>query len=402
MTMSNPVDPSSPLAFLAAGLAEAEACGLRRRLRSVEPLSARECRVDGHVCLNVSANNYLGLADDPRLKAAAIAWTDRFGVGAGASRLVTGTLPEVLELEQKIAAWKGTESALLVGTGYLANLGAIAAMAEGRADTVVADRLNHASLNAGCRLSGARFRRHRHLDLGHAERLLADAPGARRKILVSDTVFSMDGDLADPAALAALARRQGALLYLDDAHATGVFGERGEGLSGLHADLAMGTFSKAMGSYGAYLAGSREMCGHLVQNCAPFIFSTALPPPVCGAIAAAVDLVQSPEFCEIRNQLRGNALRVASELRALGFEVGPTASPIIPVRFGDAAATVRSSQFLLSRGILAVAIRPPTVPADTARIRLALNAAHTAADLDRLLAAFRDLRKTLETRVDNG
>jgi 8-amino-7-oxononanoate synthase len=356
------------------------------------PLSARECWVDGATCLNFSSNDYLGLSGDPRLKAAAAAWTERLGTGTGASRLVTGTSPEVLALEARIAAWKGTEAALLVGSGYLANLGAIAALADGRGDAIVADRLNHASLNAGCRLAGGRFHRYRHGDLGHADTLLAGSAAARRCLLVSDTVFSMDGDLADVMGLASLARRHGALLYLDEAHATGLFGDRGEGLSGGDADLAMGTFSKAMGSYGAYLAGSREMIDFLVNRCAPFIFSTALPPGVCGAIEAALGLVQTEEFRDRRVRLLENAGRVVGELRNLGLDVGPSASPIIPVRVGDAAAAVECAQFLLSRGILGVAIRPPTVPAGTARIRLSLNAAHTPGDLERLIAACREMR----------
>lgn len=381
-----------PKQFLTAALAEAADAGLKRWLRPVERCSARTCRVEGRICLNFSANDYLALADDSRLKAAAMAWTERFGTGAGASRLVTGTSPAILELEQELATWKGTESALLLGSGFLANLGAIAALADGREDAVLADRLNHASLHAGSRLGGAKLHRYRHLDLGHLAELLAQVAPARRRLVVSDTVFSMDGDLADPAALAALARRHQALLYLDEAHATGVFGERGEGLSGLHADLVMGTFSKAMGGYGAYLAGSRETCEYLVNRCAPFIFSTALPPGVCGAIQAAVALVQTPEFCEIRTRLLVNSRRVASELRNLGFQAGDGASPIIPVMVGEAAAAVRSSQLLLEQGILAVAIRPPTVPAGAARLRLSLNAAHTEADLDHLLAACAKLR----------
>jgi len=388
-------EPCPPTGFLAAELDALEAAGLRRRLRAVARLSARECRADGVACLDFSSNNYLGLADDPRLKAAAAAWTERLGTGAGASRLVTGTSPEVLALEERIAAWKGTEAALLAGSGYLANLGALAALADSRRDAIVADRLNHASLNAGCRLGGAQFRRYRHGDLAHAEALLAASAGNRRRLLASDTVFSMDGDLADAAALAALARRQGALLYVDEAHATGLFGERGEGLCRGHADLAMGTFSKAMGSYGAYLAGSREMIGFLVNRCAPFIYSTALPPAACGAIDAALSLIQTDEFRERRERLREDARRVAGELRGLGLAVGPTASPIIPVLVGDAAAATACARFLLSRGILGVAIRPPTVPVGTARIRLSLNAAHTPDDLARLVDACRVMQPRL-------
>ncbi|MFZ2658494.1 MAG: 8-amino-7-oxononanoate synthase [Victivallales bacterium] len=380
------------LDFISQFLKEAGESGNRRRLRSIVPVSARECIVDGRKCIDFSSNNYLAIADHPRLKEEAVRWTNLYGAGSRASRLVTGTFAPYLELEKKIAAWKGSEAALILGSGFLANLGAISALAD-RNTLVVADKLNHASLNSGVQLSGANFKRYRHLDLKHLEDFLYNDSTSRR-IIISDTVFSMDGDAADVKRLGEIALKHDAILYLDDAHATGVFGDRGEGLAcgAGGAFISMGTFSKALGSYGAYIACSEEMKEYLVNKCSTFIFSTALPPAAYGAIDAAVELVQTREYCEIRRGLLQKSANLAKEIRQLGFDTGSTSTPIIPVIVGDSEKALRISRNLLEKGILAIAIRPPTVPKGTARLRLSVNAAHTDEDISRLLDTLADAK----------
>ncbi|OGV56490.1 MAG: 8-amino-7-oxononanoate synthase [Lentisphaerae bacterium GWF2_50_93] len=371
--------------FISQFLKDAEASGSRRRLRSIIPVSARECIVDGWKCIDFSSNNYLALADHPKLKEEAVRWTKLYGAGSRASRLVTGTFAPYLELENKIAAWKGSEAALILGSGFLANTGVIPALAD-RTSAIFADKLNHASLNAGAQLSGAGFKRYRHLDYKHLGDFI-DNDTSPRRIIISDTVFSMDGDAADVKQLESIAVEHDALLYLDDAHATGIFGDKGEGLAcrAGGAFIAMGTFSKALGSYGAYIACSEEMKEYLVNKCSTFIFSTALPPAAYGAIDAAVDLVQSREYCGIRRELLQKSANLAKEIRRLGFETGATSTPIIPVIVVDSEKALRISRNLLEKGILAVAIRPPTVPKGTARLRLSVNAAHTEDDISMLL-----------------
>jgi len=376
--------------FVKEFLKKADAGNLRRKLRPVAPVSARECIVDGRKCIDFSSNNYLALSDHPKLKEAAVRWTNLYGAGSKGSRLVTGTFPPYMELERKIAAWKGSEASLVIGSGFLANIGAISAVAD-RDSAIFADKLNHASLNSGAQLSGAGFRRYRHLDLKHLEALMHnDSPS--RRIIISDTVFSMDGDLADVQALKKISHEHGAMLYLDDAHATGVFGCKGEGLASGAGDsfISMGTFSKAMGSYGAYVACSEEMKEYLVNRCGTFVFSTALPPAAYGAIDAAVDLVQSQEYCEIRRNLLVKSAKLAEEIRWIGFDTGNTATPIIPVIAGDPEKVLRISRNLLEKGMLVVAIRPPTVPKGSARLRLSLNSAHTDSDISRLLEALEE------------
>jgi len=388
-------------------LEAARGAGLLRGLRGVTPLSPRECLVGDppRRCLDFSSNNYLGLAGDPRLMEEGIRWTERYGVGSRASRLVSGTLPAVLELEERVAAWKGFEAALILGSGHAANVGAVSALV-GRGGLVLGDRLNHASLNDGCRLSGARFSRYRHCDYDDLDKKLDSFPRGLAKggdadyrsfdgvaaLVVSDTVFSMDGDIADVASLSVVARRHGAMLYLDDAHATGVFGDRGEGVaSSVSAEVAMGTFSKALGCYGAYVACSRVVRDWLVNKCGPFVYSTALPPSVYGAVSAALDIVSGDEGRASRRRLAEISAETARRIRGLGFDTGRTETPIIPVMVGDLERAVGMSRALLERGILVPAIRPPTVPRGTVRLRVSLNAAHTDGDLDALLDALRSV-----------
>ncbi len=360
--------------------------GLFREVRAVEYLSARECVIGGRKCIDFSSNNYLGISGRRELVEESVRWTEKYGTGSRASRLVSGTCPVYQHLEEKIAEWKATESALFLGSGFMANTGIIAALAD-RKTAIFADKLNHASLNDGCRLSGGDFRRYPHLDIGRLRKMLASS-GVGSRLVVSDTVFSMDGDICDVPDISQTAVESGAMLYLDDAHATGVLGEKGRGLAhGGIADICMGTFSKAMGGYGAYAAGSAEIIQYLVNMCGSFIYSTAPPPAVFGAVSAAVDLVQTPEFDEKRRVLLEKSAELRGRLDASGFDTGHSKTPIIPLILGSEEAVLRISRNLLQDGIFAVAIRPPTVPKGTARIRISVNAEHTKSDFDNLVSS---------------
>lgn len=367
-----------------------------RRLREIVRISARECLCEGRKCIDFSSNNYLALANDPRLIEESIEWTRRLGAGNCASRLITGSLKEYLELEERIAEWKGTESALLFGSGYLANLGVISAIS-GKETIIFADKLNHNSLVNACLLTKSEFVRYKHLDIESVSEKIYSHK--QNSVIVSDTVFSMDGDIADTAKIAKFADSGSAIVYLDEAHASGIFGERGSGLAEALQPkenlICMGTFSKAMGSYGACVACSKSVREFLINKCPTFIYSTALPPSVCGAISAAVRLVQTAEFCEIRKKLLENSAKLAKEIRRLGFDTGNTSTPIIPIIIGDSELALRISQFLFENGIFALAIRPPTVPEGSSRIRISINAAHKEEDFEKLLVLLQNIKKNI-------
>ena len=363
--------------------------GARRRLRVAEPLDGGRVRLEGRELINFSSNDYLGLARHPALIERAQAWTQIYGAGAGASRLVCGGFEAHRIIETRIAAAKGQEAALLFASGWQANASVIPALirAAGPGAQVFSDRLVHASFHQGCAAAGVRQIRFRHNDLDHLESLLAKA-GPGRRFILTETVFSMDGDRCDVAALSDLADRWDAFLFVDEAHATGVLGPTGMGLSALAArpvDLAMGTFSKALGGFGAYVSGSQVLIDYLINACSGFIYSTGLPPGVLGAMDAALDLI--PSLQPQRDHLTRMADRLRQGLIAQGVQVGDSSTQIVPAMVGDAAAAVALSQALESAGCLAVAIRPPTVAAGTSRLRIALSAAHAAADIDHLLTA---------------
>ncbi|GLI08560.1 putative 8-amino-7-oxononanoate synthase [Paenibacillus tyrfis] len=333
--------------------------------------------------LDLSSNDYLGLARHPAIVDAMIQALLAEGAGSGASRLVTGNRPPYSRLEDALAAWQQSEAALVFANGYMANLGVIQALA-GRGDVVFSDRLNHASIVDGIGLSRAEHVRYRHNDMEHLRRLLHKHRDAGRKLIVTDAVFSMDGDQAPLAELVALKQEYGAILMVDEAHSGGVYGERGEGLChvlGLQSgvDVHVGTFSKAFGVYGAYVSGSRVLIRWLVNKARPVIYSTALPPSVIAGIAEALKLVQTER--RRRERLAASSRQFRSSLRKAGFQVGTGDSPIVPVVVGDNATALRFSSALEAEGIAAVAIRPPTVPDGTARIRFSLSAAHTPDDL---------------------
>lgn len=364
----------------------------RRRLASGQGAEVRYRRAD-HV--NFSSNDYLALACDPRLANAAARAAHRFGCGAGASALVTGHLPPLRALERDLAAWLGAEAALVFPSGFQANLAVLSALA-GKEDAVFSDASNHASLIDGCRLSRGRAHVYRHADLGHLEELLKQhGTAARRRVIASDSVFSMDGDLAPLAGLLDLAEAHDALLVLDEAHATGVLGEHGRGLvDGLperHAGsdrlVKMGTLSKALGCQGGYVVGSEVLIDYLVNFSRPYLFSTALAPPIAAAARRAVFLVGSEP--ERRVQLLALSETLRQRLREIGLQVGPSACQIVPVIVGDAGAAVELSARLEERRLLVPAIRPPSVPPGTSRLRVSLTAAHTEEDVARLVEALK-------------
>ncbi|HEY0269957.1 MAG TPA: 8-amino-7-oxononanoate synthase [Sphingomonas sp.] len=372
--------------YIAAALDRIDARGERRRLRPGEPLPGGRIRRDGRVLLDASSNDYLGLARHPLLIERAREWAARHGVGAGGSRLVTGTHAAHAAIEAKIAAFKGREAALVFASGWQANATVLAALLKAAPGTLLfTDRLIHASLHAG---AGAhRQTRFHHNDLDHLEALLRErADSADPRLIVTESVFSMDGDIADIPRLAAIARAHDAFLYVDEAHATGVLGPGGAGLcAGGGADLVMGTFSKALGGFGAYVAGSRRLIDYLVNAASGFIFSTAPPPAMLGAIDAALDLV--PGMDAGRARLAAHADRLRARLGAAGIDTARSATQIVPAIIGEAGAALALAEALAADGILAAAIRPPTVPPGTSRLRLALSAAHGEEDIERLADA---------------
>ena len=394
LTQSNP----DPLASYREDLALRKDEGRLRSCKRVEPISALDgesmrVEVDGQSAINFSSNDYLGLTRDERLREAAIEAIRQYGTGSTASRLVCGTNALTQSLEASVAAFKHAEAALVFNSGYQANVSILQAILEA-GDWVFCDKLNHASLMDGCLLSGARWSRYRHLDLQHLEDRLKKAPAQAKKWIVTDSVFSMDGDYPDLAALVEITERHGALVMVDEAHATGLYGAtRNSGLVeqfGLSDRIAlqMGTFSKALGGAGAYVAGSRLMVDTLTNKARGFIYSTAQPPAVIGTALKAVEVVQQDPGPKQR--LWENVAcfeRLAKEAGLASRLSLPLQSAIVPVLIGDDRKTLQVSQTLLDAGYFAQGIRPPTVPPGTARLRIALSAAHTQPQLHGLVGA---------------
>lgn len=380
-------------AFLEAALASRDAAGLRRALRRVEGDQGPRITVEGRSVLSLSSNNYLGLANHPEVIEAACRAARDYGVGAGASRLISGSMRAHHDLEEQLAAFKQTERCLLFTSGYHANLGVIQALV-GAQDAVFSDELNHASLIDGCRLSRAAVHVYPHCDVHALEHQLHHTP-ARRRLIVTDSIFSMDGDAAPLGDICDLADRYDAMVMVDEAHATGVVGRRGAGLVealglGDLVTVQMGTLGKSLGTFGAYIAGSSTLIEYLLNYARTFIYTTALPPPVVAAASAALRIVEREP--QRRERLRHNAARLKSGLAELGLHVPESSSHIMPVIIGDPAATMRMSQELFERGVLAQGIRPPTVREGTARIRVTVMATHTDADIDEAIDKFRCVR----------
>ena len=377
-------------AELTNALARLEQDSLYRRLRVIDSAHGAEVESGGRRMLMFSSNNYLDLAAHPAVKRAALETIERYGVGAGASRLVAGSLEPLHRLEQNLARLKKVEAALVFGSGYLANMGAITALV-GPGDTIFSDELNHASLIDGCRLSKATLKVFRHRDAGHLKALLEESDHTGRRLIVTDSVFSMDGDLAPLTDIVELARRFGAAVMIDEAHGVGVFGPGGAGLAaelGLsnEIDVQVGTLSKALGAYGAYVAGSRTLIDFLINRARCFIYTTGLPPAMAAAADAALEVMtREPERI---SKLHDNAAYMGAALVSAGFKLAPTTSPILPVMMGESKTALRMAERLFARAVYVIAIRPPTVAEGCARLRVTPTAGHTRADLDRAIGAF--------------
>jgi glycine C-acetyltransferase len=382
--------PGDPLAYLAGELDALRRQGLYRRTRVLEGEQKAKATFDGRQVVNLSSNNYLGLTTHPNVRARAIDATRRFGVGAGSVRAIAGTMALHTELEARLAAFKETEAAVVFQSGFAANAGTVAAILT-RDDVVVSDELNHASIIDGCRLSRAAIKVYRHRDVADARRALAALPAGRRALLITDGVFSMDGDLGPLPALCALAEEYGCIMMVDDAHASGVFGRNGRGTIdhfGVHGrvHVQVGTLSKAVGALGGYVAGSRTLVDFLQQRARPFLFSTSHPPGVAAACLAALDvLVEEPELIE---RLWSNTRFFQAGLAAAGFDTGASESPITPIIVGDASLAMRLSDRLFDLGVFAQGIGFPTVPQGRARIRAIVTATHTHDELQFALDAF--------------
>ncbi len=375
---------------LARRLDEREARAIRRRLRPLAQTVGTHVELDGRRLLRFCSNDYLGLASHPAVMRAAAEAAEAQGTGAGSARLVAGTSVLHAALEDDLARLKGTEAALVFSSGYHVNVGALPALA-GDGDVIVSDALNHASLIDGCRLSRAAIRVYRHNDVGDLEELLRASGHFRHRIVVTESVFAMDGDIAPLAEIVAAARRHGAWVVVDEAHGTGVFGPTGAGLVeqlGLSnaVDVQIGTLSKALGSLGGFVAGSRVVVDWMLNAARTFVYTTALPPAVVAAARAAIGVMHTEP--ERRARLWSNAAMLRASLERAGFRLADSASPILPVLVGDAEAAVRLADALLERGVLVPAIRPPTVQEGTARLRVTPMATHTNDHLEEAAAAF--------------
>lgn len=362
-----------------------------RTLQVTRILSHGHAQRDGKELINFASNDYLGLSQHPTLMIKAQDYAARYGTGTTASRLVTGNNPAYSIIESKLAEGKGTEAALVMNSGYQANVTVIAALADsdvvGKPVTVLADRLCHNSLLQGIMLSPARLIRFQHNDYQHLENLLQQQQGKdMHVIIVTESVFGMDGDRADLDALVALKEKYGAMLYVDEAHATGLFGEEGFGLAAGYKgaiDIVMGTFGKALGSFGAYIACSKILRDYLIQRCDGLIYSTALPPATLGSMEAALELL--PKLSAERSYVQEQAARLRKALTQQGWDCGKSTTQIVPILLGHEQTATALAETLLHHSILAPAIRPPTVPRGTSRLRLSLSAAHKKQDIDLLI-----------------
>jgi glycine C-acetyltransferase len=387
------------LAFIDEDVANLKEQGLFINIRTIETAQGAWLKVDGKKVLNFCSNNYLGLANDPRLREAAKKAIDEFGVGPAAVRSIAGTISLHLEFERRIAAFKGVEDALYVQSGFCANQAAIPPLV-GKEDAVFSDRLNHASIIDGCRLSGAKILVYEHCDATDAERVIKEnLPQFRRAMLITDGVFSMDGDIAPLDKLYEIAERYGVITMVDDAHGEGVVGKGGRGIVdhfGLHGkfDIEMGTLSKAFGVVGGVIAGKHKIVDYLRQKARPFLFSSAVTPADTAACIKAVDILESST--ELVDKLWENTRYFKGEVKRLGFDTGNSMTPITPIMLGEAPLAKEFSKKLFENGVFGMALGFPTVPKGKARIRVMISAAHSKDDLDRGLEAFTTVGKELK------
>jgi glycine C-acetyltransferase len=394
---------TNPLSYLTTQLDELKAKGTYFRLRVLDDEQAAVCTFDGKQVINLASNNYLGLTTHPKLREAALEATRKYGVGSGAVRTIAGTMKIHMELEEKIARFKNVEACVVFQSGFTANAGTVSALL-GKDDFIISDELNHASIIDGCRLSRAKILVFRHKDAAHAEEQLAsvkDQPG--RKLLITDGVFSMDGDIGPLPALCDAAEKYGAIMMVDDAHSSGVLGRNGRGTIdhfNVHGrvDIQVGTLSKAIGALGGYVCGSRDFIEFLYHRARPFLFSTSHPPSVAATCIAAFDVLeQEPQWME---KLWENTHYFKKELGLLGFNIGgvttpASETPITPVIIGDGKLTMEFSRELFKEGVLGTGIAFPTVPEGKARIRTIMTATHTRQQLDQALDVLKRVGKKM-------
>jgi glycine C-acetyltransferase len=386
-----------PLAFLSADLDALRQQGLYRHLRILEGEQKPKTSFDHRQVVNLSSNNYLGLTTHPRLREAALDATRRLGVGSGSVRTIAGTMDIHMELERRLAAFKKTESVVVFQSGFAANAGTVAAVLS-KDDFVISDELNHASIIDGCRLSRATIKVFPHKDVDAARKVLRDLPAGPRKLLITDGVFSMDGDLGAVPELCVVAEEFGAIMMVDDAHASGVFGKNGRGTIDhfdVHGrvDIQVGTLSKAIGVLGGYVAGTKTLIEFLYHRARPFLFSTSHPPGVAAACLAAVDVLEQEP--DIIDRLWDNTRFFKAGLNALGFNTGLSQSPITPVIAGEGALAMKLSDRLFESGVFAQGIAFPTVARDRARVRTIVTATHTRDELQFALDVFAKVGREL-------
>ncbi len=391
------------LAFLADQMNELKAKGTHFSLRILEDEQAPECTIDGKRVINIASNNYLGLTTHPRLREAALEAIRKYGVGSGAVRTVAGTMKIHMELEEKIARFKNTEACVVFQSGFTANAGTVSAIL-GKDDFIISDELNHASIIDGARLSRAKIKVFRHKDLAHAEELLKEVqnePG--HKLVITDGVFSMDGDIGPLPGLCDLAEKYGAIMMVDDAHASGVLGRNGRGTIdhfNVHGrvDIQVGTLSKAIGALGGYVCGSKDLIDFLYHRARPFLFSTSHPPSVAATCIAAFDVLEQEP--ELMDKLWGNTRFFKKELGLLGFNIGgintpASETPITPIIVGEGRLAMDFSRELFNEGVFATGIAFPTVPEGKARIRTIMSATHTKDQLSRALEVLKKVGKRM-------
>jgi glycine C-acetyltransferase len=386
-----------PLAYLSTELEALKQQGLYRALRVLESEQKAHATVDHRQVVNLSSNNYLGLTTHPKLRERALEATRRYGVGTGSVRTIAGTMEIHVELERRLAEFKQTEAVVVFQSGFAANAGTVSAILTEH-DVVVSDELNHASIIDGCRLSRATIKVFPHKDADAARRIVRTLPASQRKLLITDGVFSMDGDLGPLNDLCAVAEEYGCIMMVDDAHASGVFGRNGRGTIdhfNVHGrvDVQVGTLSKAIGSLGGYVAGTRSLIDFLSHRARPFLFSTSHPPAVAAACIAAIDVLM--EEPGIIDRLWDNTRFFKSGLQALGFNTGVSESPITPVIVGDGALAMKLSDRLFEEGVFAQGIGFPTVARGKARVRTIVTAAHTRDELQLAIDAFAKVGRQL-------
>jgi len=381
---------TDPLAYLGNELDSLREQKLFRQLRILDDEQKAHTTVDHKSVVNLSSNNYLGLTTHPKLRAAALKAIEEFGVGTGSVRTIAGTMEIHMELERRLADFKKVDKVVVFQSGFTANAGTVSAILT-KEDVVISDELNHASIIDGCRLSRATIKVFPHKDVDAARKIIKDLPASQRKLLITDGVFSMDGDLGPLPGLCALAEETGCIMMVDDAHASGVFGKNGRGTVdhfGMHGrvDIQVGTLSKAIGALGGYVAGNSNLIDFLYHRARPFLFSTSHPPSVVLACMAALDvLMNEPQIIE---RLWENTRFFKEGLHTLGFNTGASDSPITPVIAGDGAKAMLLSDKLFERGVFAQGIAFPTVARDKARVRTIVTATHTREDLQYALDAF--------------